>query len=218
MNQTVAQAGTKERILDASERLFAEHGFEATSLRAITTEAGVNLAAVNYHFQSKDALINAVIGRRIGPVNRRRLEMLDEIEAHAGAGPLPVGPVIEAFIRPVLEIPRTGARHFRPMVGRVFTEPEEFVARFFKEHLAHVADRFFAAFRRAQPSLPEPELLWRAHFLIGAMAHTMTGNRLLEHVSKGLCDTNDVDSMVDRFVHVFTAVFQLPLTEAPHAH
>ncbi len=218
MNQTVVQTGTKERILDAAERLFARHGFEPTSLRSITAEAGVNLAAVNYHFQSKDALINAVISRRIGPVNQRRLEMLDEIERRAGDGPLPIDGVIDAFIRPVIEIPRTEARNFRPMVGRVFTEPEEFVSKFFEEHLAHVAARFFAAFRRAAPQLPESELMWRAHFLIGAMAHTMTGNRLLEHVSKGLCDTEDVDSIVDRFVHVFTAVFQLPVKEVQHAH
>src|ERR1700730_14909847 len=87
---------TKDRILDAAERLLAKRQFDATSLRAITAEADVNLAAVNYHFQSKDALIRAVIKRRIGPVNVKRLAMLDAIEQAAGDGPLPIGPVIEA--------------------------------------------------------------------------------------------------------------------------
>src|SRR5437588_10537254 len=115
---------TKDRILDAAEGLLARHGFEATSLRAITAAAGVNLAAVNYHFQSKDALIRAVIARRIGPINEKRLEMLDAIEAAAGDGPLPIAPVIEAFVGPVIEV-RNKAQCFAPIMGRVFNENAE---------------------------------------------------------------------------------------------
>src|SRR5437879_11584596 len=110
---------TKDRILDAAEHLLAKNGFEATSLRAITAEADVNLAAVNYHFQSKDALIRAVISRRIGPINEKRLTMLDAIEQAAGDGLLPLGPVIEAFVGPVIEV-RTKAKSFAPIMVRVF--------------------------------------------------------------------------------------------------
>ena len=78
---------TKDRILDTAERLFARDGFEATSLRSITAEAGVNLAAINYHFQSKEALVQAVIGRRMGPMNDRRLALLDAYEAQAATPP-----------------------------------------------------------------------------------------------------------------------------------
>jgi len=80
----MSHTDTKDRILDVAERLFAEHGFANTSLRSITAEAGANLAAVNYHFQSKDALIQAVFARRLGPLNQARLEMLDAAEARAG--------------------------------------------------------------------------------------------------------------------------------------
>src|SRR5713101_7424555 len=91
-------ADTKTRILDVAEKLFGDKGFDATSLRDITAEAQVNLAAVNYHFQSKDSLIDAVIGRRMAPLTKRRIEMLDE------AGPNPtLEQVIEAFISPLLE-------------------------------------------------------------------------------------------------------------------
>lgn len=216
-NEAQSMVPTKERILDAAERLFARGGFEATSLRAITTEAGVNLAAVNYHFQSKDALLHAVIERRFGPVNRRRIEMLDELEARAGHGNLPLREVINAFVRPVLELARTDARCFAPMVGRVFIENEEFVDRFFRKHLAPIAGRFRRAFGRAVPEIPEVELLWRAHFLIGAMAHTMTASRLLLAFSGGQCTLDDVDAVVERFVHVFTAVFEAPVEEVQHA-
>ena len=91
---------TAERILDAAEELFADLGFDATSTRAITTRAGVNLAAVNYHYGSKDALIEAVFARRLVPLNRERLELLDRVEARAGAGGPAVESIVEAFVRP----------------------------------------------------------------------------------------------------------------------
>src|SRR5271167_2773804 len=101
---------TKTRILDTAEKLFGDKGFDTTSLRDITAEAEVNLAAVNYHFQTKDSLIDAVIGRRIAPVNRRRLEML------AAAGPNPsVEQIVEAFVAPLLE---RGISPMLPMMGR----------------------------------------------------------------------------------------------------
>src|SRR5271168_2133017 len=100
---------TKSRILDSAEKLFGLNGFESTSLRDITREAEVNLAAVNYHFQSKDHLIDAVIARRIEPVNRRRMEMLDA----AGENPT-IEQVLEAFIVPVVEQDVTP---FIPLMG-----------------------------------------------------------------------------------------------------
>jgi len=75
--EALTPADTKTRILNAAEKLFGMNGFDATSLRDITAEAQVNLAAVNYHFQSKDSLIDALIERRILPINQRRFEMLD---------------------------------------------------------------------------------------------------------------------------------------------
>lgn len=203
---------TKDRILDTAERLFARDGIDATSLRTITAEAGVNLAAVNYHFQSKDALIRAVIARRIGPVNEKRLAMLEAVEAAAGDGPLPLPDVIRAFIGPVIEI-KSRATAFAPIMGRVFTENAAFAERFFHDHLEVVAKRFTAAFHRALPGLPREEILWRAFFLIGAMAHTMVLGDLLTMFSGGLCRTDDVDSLVQRLVTVFTAAFQAPQVE-----
>src|ERR1017187_9972164 len=125
---------TKTRILDTAEKLFGQNGFEATSLRDITAEAQVNLAAINYHFQTKDSLIDAVIQRRIEPVNQRRLEMLDS------AGPNPsVEQIVQAFVAPVLERYTTT---MMPLMGRVLATPDVFVMRVFKKHLAGVAARF----------------------------------------------------------------------------
>ncbi|HLG98976.1 MAG TPA: TetR/AcrR family transcriptional regulator [Bryobacteraceae bacterium] len=208
---------TKDRILDAAERLFARDGIEATSLRAITAEAGANLAAVNYHFQSKDALVRAVIARRIVPVNQRRLALLDECEKAAGDGPLPLEGVLDAFVRPVVEIYRTHAREFSPLMGRMYTEPADYIERIYKDHLEAVASRFVQAYQRALPGVPRVEVLWRLHFSMGALAHTMAASRLLQIFSHGECDPSDVEGTLKRLENFMMAGLTAPVPEVQHA-
>ena len=208
---------TKDRILDAAERLFARDGIEATSLRAITAEAGVNLAAVNYHFQSKDALVRAVIARRVVPVNQRRLELLEACERAAGDGPLPVEGVLDAFVRPVVEIYASHAREFVPLMGRIYTEPAEFVEQLYKDHLEQVAMRFIRAYERALPDLPRVELLWRLHFSIGALGHTMGASHILRLLSEGQCDLSDVEETIRRLEAYMLAGLRAPVAEVEHA-
>src|SRR5579864_6509541 len=164
---------TKTRILDTAERLFAAHGFEAASLRAITAEAGVNLAAVNYHFRSKEILIEAVITRRLGPINRRRLEMM------------------EAFFAPVFEAHPHEMGSFLPLMGRMLMVPEQFQRQIFDKHFAAIVRRFEAALDLALPKLPPVERRWRNIFSIGAMTHTLLLSRILPALSQGLCDLSD---------------------------
>ena len=208
---------TKDRILNAAERLFARDGIEATSLRVITAEAGVNLAAVNYHFQSKDALVRAVMARRIVPVNQRRLELLEACERSAGDGPLPLECVLDAFVRPVVEIYGTHAREFTPLMGRMYTEPADYVERMYKEHLEPVASRFVEAYQRALPGVPRVEIMWRLHFSIGALAHTMAASRLLQIFSKGECDPSDVENTLKRLEAFMMAGLRAPVEEVEHA-
>jgi len=203
---------TKDRILNAAERLFARDGFEATSLRAITTDASVNLAAVNYHFQSKEALVQAVIGRRMGPVTAQRLTLLDAYEAEAAGAPVPLEKIIDAFLRPVLEIVGSHAREFAPLVGRLYTEPGDFSERVFKDQFQALAHRFIPAFQRALPGLPLPELYWRLHFSIGAMAHTMGASTMLRVFSRGLCDQSDTQGTLARMKTFVLAGLAAPVT------
>ena len=211
---------TKDRILDSAERLFAHDGFEATSLRAITAEAGVNLAAVNYHFQSKEALVQAVIGRRMGPVNAERLALLDGYEAEAGDAPVPLEKVMDAFLRPVVEMVGSHAHEFVPLIGRLYTEPGEFAERLYKQQFEHMSQRFVPALHRAMPDLPRVELFWRLHFAIGAMAHTMAASKLLKLMSGGLCDVSDVEGTLARvkaFILVgLTAAVPVEVQHATH--
>lgn len=199
---------TKVRILDAAERLIAEHGMEV-SLRAITAGAGVNLAAVNYHFQSKDALIDALIARRFEPVNARRLQLLDAIEARYEGRKLPLDAVLEAFLAPVMEF--SAERHFRPLMGRCFSLPEEVLRRVILKHLKPVSSRFSAALGRAAPDLPETERVWRMIFAIGAMVHVMNWSAMLPAVSGGVLDPSDTKAVTRRVVAFAAAGFRGPL-------
>lgn len=202
---------TKDRILDAAERLFARKGVEATSLRAITAQAGVNLAAVNYHFQSKESLLHAVIARRLDPVNQKRLAMLDACEEAAGAGPLPLEEVLDALLRPVFEMLSGQAKEFTPIMGRIFTESVELTEQVFEKHLAHIAHRFLPAFQRALPDLPPVELLWRLQFVYGVMAHTMGAGRIVQFISKGQCDATDVEGTMSRVETFLLAGLRAPV-------
>jgi AcrR family transcriptional regulator len=197
----IERTDTKTRILDTAEKLFGENGFDSTSLRDITARAHVNLAAVNYHFQSKDSLIDAVIQRKIEPVNRRRLEMLD------AAGPNPtVEQVVEAFVGPVLERDMTS---MVPMMGRVLATPD-FLMRMFKKHLAGIAQRFEQAMAAALPELTPTERMWRLIFMAGTMAHVLSWSHVLPEMTGGLCDPTDRKAVTARVVRFVAAGLRAP--------
>ena len=164
---------TKERILEAAEELFVQRGFAATSLRAVTSAAGVNLAAVHYHFSSKEGLLEAVVHWRIAPVNQDSLKRLERLEARVGAETPSVEEILEAYLAPVLttwqdqpSVPR--------LVGRLYGEPHSLVHPLLEREFGDLGRRFLATLIRAIPSVDPEELSWRFHFTIGAMVHMVT--------------------------------------------
>ena len=196
---------TKVRILDAAEKLFGMNGFEATSLRDITSAADVNLAAINYHFHTKDSLIDAIVARRIEPVNKKRFELLE------AAGPNPtVEQILTAFMAPVMQVK---ADVIAPLMGRILSNPELFAERVFQKHLAPVSQRFVEALSKALPELPPSELLWRLYFSAGVMTHTMLWGRILPKITNGVCDISDREAVVDRAVRFVTAGFRAPASK-----
>lgn len=192
---------TKTQLLDAAERLFAERGLTGASLRAITSAAGANLAAAHYHFGSKEALARAVITRRVGPVNQRRLALLDALE-EAGNRP-GVDDLVRAFVRPVLEMGRGNKEsrgHIAQLFGRAFTAPEAVLRGLLRDELKDVLMRFQAAFARALPQLEAEERLWRFHFMIGAMAHVVSGSDQITEMTGGACDLSDSERVLELMV------------------
>jgi AcrR family transcriptional regulator len=169
-------SGAKKRILDAAEALFADKSFHATSLRDITTAAEVNLAAVNYYFGSKEALLDAVLERRLGPINTERLQMLDSARMQAGGGDLDLASVLRAFLLPPFrKVSLFGAQgaKFLQLMGRMHSETHSDLRQRFIRHFDSVLNEFTHAFRQALPELSAEEVLRRMHFVIGAMAHTL---------------------------------------------
>ena len=203
---------TKELILDTAERLFAENGIDAISLRTIISEAGVNLAAIHYHYGSKNLLVKEVFGRRIRPVNRQRLMLLDDCEARAGEGPLPIEDVLRAFFSPAIRLRHDKERGhiFMCLCGRFWAEVSGKMQAEFEELFREVIRRFLAAFHRALPHLSEKEIFWRVHFAVGGMVHTMVHSEWLARMSGGLCHPSDVEETIQQLVSYAAAGFSAP--------
>jgi AcrR family transcriptional regulator len=160
---------TKQRILDATEELFGEYGYAATSLRQIISRAQVNLAAIHYHFGSKQDLLDQVVMRKAGPMNERRMKLLDLFETEAAPESASVEKIIEAFVSPAILIEKSP--DFLKLMGRIYAEGlgQGIIQRNFQP----ILDRYVSALRRALPEMSMKELLWKAHFTLGAMAFTL---------------------------------------------
>jgi AcrR family transcriptional regulator len=165
---------TRSRILDVAEDLFGERGLDRVSIRDITSKAKVNLAAINYHFGSKDDLIAAVFDRRIIPVNKARLAALDAAERAAGRHGPKLETILEAFIRPAVqcsvERPKGGSA-FSKLFGRCLSEPSPEVETLLKKQFEPLSRRMNAALAKALPNLSKSEIFWRMKFTFGALHH-----------------------------------------------
>jgi len=172
----MAATTTREIILSTAEGLFADQGLAGTSLRGITTDAGVNLAAVNYHFGSKEGLIQAVFRRRLDALNTERLGRLERVEATAGDGKPHLRAALEAFIVPALEMshdPEHDGVVFMRLLARVMSERDRALRAFLADRYGHVIKRFADVLGRALPELSDEDLFWRLNFVVGALTYSM---------------------------------------------
>ena len=212
----LTQTDTKQRILDAAERLFAWDGFHSTSLRTITRKADVNLAAVNYHFGSKEALLEAVFERRLVPLNHVRIERLEAVRDEAkrhGQRPEPKE-VLRAFIEPTLAFREStaGASEFSTLIGRAIIDPDDTVRKIFLHHIENVFHLLHETLQDALPRLSPDQLFWRLQFALGAMGH-MIHMRTVGHAAQRTgkfkcapegvateCDASTMTNMLLEFV------------------
>ena len=210
-------AATKVRILDAAEVRFMERGFDATSLREITAAAEVNLAAVNYHFGTKEDLFQTVLTRRLDPMNLQRLDLLSRLEAGAAPHPLSCDEILSALLIPPLKLardPARGGKDFLRLLGRAYADPAPFIRRFLSEQYAPMIARFKAAFGRALPHLPKRELSWRLHFIMGALSYTLAGTDALKLIAELNPHESDNDEILLRRLAPFLlAGLQAPLLD-----
>ena len=177
---------TRQRILDAAERLFMENGYEGTSTRMVTSAAAVNLAAVNYHFGSKEALMQEVLRRRLATLNQERLRVLDEAESQAAGAPLKPSQIVDGLFGTLLRMADAegpGGRICQRLIGRTLTEPADFIRTFLAAEYADVLERYKAALFRALPDVPRAEIVWRFHFMLGATSYAIAGTDALQLVT-----------------------------------
>jgi len=210
------QHETRTRILDSAEELFMQHGFEATSMRVLTSKAGVNLAAVNYHFGSKHALIEAVFRRRLDPMNAARIAALDELEASGRA--LDAEAIIRAFVGPslrMIEDARGGGRNFIRLLGRTYTEPAKSIRQLIGQMYAPTMQCYKSALERALPHMPREELVWRMHFMFGTLSYTLAATDTVQLIAG--CkpeDRYDARLLEDRLTSFLAAGLTAPLKQS----
>lgn len=190
---------TKERLLDAAERLFGERGFRATSIRDIAAAARANLGAVNYHFGTKEELTRAVLARRLGPLNGERLRLLDRAESRARGRAVRLEAILDAFITPTIRLFREN-RPFMTMLARFHVEPDAEFRRFYIAQFDELIRRFTAALRRALPGVAVSEIFWRMGFVVAAMEQTWMCGDDMEVASGGLCRLDDDRGLVARLI------------------
>lgn len=185
MSFTDSGKDTATRILDAAEVLFVEFGFEATSLRMITQRAAVNLAAVNYHFGSKEVLYQGVVSRRLAPYNQ---ECIDELRCAQAATDevLSVADVVGAFLRPAIRLSKDPARGgiiFIRLMSRAFAEPHDALRDMLPKLYSDVLDCYQGALAKALPHLSAHEVSWRLQFAMGTIFYAFAGNDVTRMMS-----------------------------------
>lgn len=201
---------TLDRILIAAESLFAEQGYDGTTLRQITRRAKVNLAAVNYHHGDKESLYLEILRRRIQPINQMRLARLDEAEQQAGDQPVPLDTLMEILAGPLFDLyagPDENGRSGARLIGRALVEPLPFMETFLTGEFQPWLARFGQALRRHAPALTPEDFLWRFSFVIGALQHTLATLHRMKGLTRGICRDNDHAAALTRFIQFATGVF-----------
>lgn len=201
----MSQPDTKQRLLDAAEYLFAAEGFHSTSLRAVTGKAKANLAAVKYHFGSKEALLEAVLKRRLVPLNQvrqERLEALGMTARQSGVRP-PTEAVLRAFIEPTLAFRDSGpgAEAFLQLVGRAIAEPDDTIRNLFMQLMKPLFLLIYDTLGEALPDLSDTERFWRLHFSIGALSHAMCLVGRFQIMPEGVAPRPDADELTTMLVN-----------------
>jgi AcrR family transcriptional regulator len=169
------------------------------------------VAAVNYHFGSKQELLRALIERRVGAANQQRLELLDRLESAPSGRTPSVEELLDALLRPVFEESRGAG--MRSVTALLFAEPLEIKAPLIAEIFGGIVQRFSAALARALPEVPEPVLRQRFPFVIGCMIHMISGHGDIEFPGGELRETPPADELLERMVPFLAAGLRAPVAD-----
>jgi AcrR family transcriptional regulator len=210
---------TADRILDVAEEMFAQQGYHAVSARSITRACEANIAAVHYHFGSKQVLLEEIFARRSGAINQARLALLAQCAEQPSRPPL-LEQILEAYLRPSFALPSgdEGARRFMRLRSVIAHEQAELSRN-------ATSQRFFDAIAAAAPHLSSGDVYWRFHFLLGTQYYTLSNPGRIQALSGGACDPADLNAALVEMIAFAAAGFraapcdrsQLSFTPPPSA-
>jgi AcrR family transcriptional regulator len=207
---------TRKRLLEAAELLFIESGYDAMSLRQVTARAHANLAAVNYHFGSKEALMQELLSQRLDRLNLERLQLLSAYEQQWPENTDPAAVFGMLFI-PAFRISHenVGGKSFMRLLGRVYSDRSPFIRSYLQEHYRPIFGRFFEAFSRTLPQLPRNELGLRLHFGLKALSGILAGEdmqKLIDDLSMG--ETINDSELLARLISLISPILTAPFGSA----
>lgn len=205
---TVPESGAKRKLLEAAEELFAEKGFEAVSVRDITTLAKTNVASINYHFGSREGLLTLVMMRYLTPVNEERIARLETLERKWSGKSVPLEELIDALVRPLVGQVRKSElseRLFYKLMGRIFAQQGDGLPPQIEDQLRQVLQRFTRSFSKSLPTVPADDLAWRIHFMVGGMIHLLTQQDVLQRLTNGVAGTPPMETTLGRFMRFAAA-------------
>jgi AcrR family transcriptional regulator len=203
---------TPERILATAEEMFAEQGYWGVSLRSITRASGVNIAAIHYHFGSKQELLERIFEKRCAPMNAERFRLLAECREGPDRPPL-LEQILEAYLRPSFIWPSDpdGARRFLRLRAVLSHEHETLAADLISRHFNEVSRTFMRAIVDVLPQFTEEEVFWRFQFLLAAQYYTLSNPGRIVILSEGKCDPSDAEESLRHMVPFCAAVFRAPV-------
>ncbi|NIB41283.1 TetR/AcrR family transcriptional regulator [Pseudomaricurvus alkylphenolicus] len=206
----MGQSDTIERILGAASALFAERGYTETSLRTITSTANVNLAAVNYHFGSKKALIQAVFARFLTPLADHLEKALDKRIAAKGEEALCVDELIDALFSSLLATTRDLGENqdqFMRLLMLAYTQSQEHLRHFIIAEYGQHYSRFTGLLREAMPEVKPEVFYWRLYFMLGASVFTLSSFDSIRNILKADFDKDSsVEDAVNLLVPAITGM------------
>ncbi|WP_029236094.1 TetR/AcrR family transcriptional regulator [Vibrio coralliilyticus] len=197
---------TKEKILDVAEALFAEHGFNDTSLRTITSKAGVNLASVNYHFGDKKTLVRAVLNRYLEAFMPAVQDALINLNLNESYEMADVFESLRGPLRALNDVRPNGTSRFMLLIGRGYTDVQGHLRWFITTRYQDVLSLFTQSVMKANPKLSQEELFWRLHFTLGTCVFTMASSQALMEIAENAYGKQmDAKSVVDQLIPYLAA-------------
>lgn len=204
------KVATRKRLIDAAARLFALHGYNGLTMRSVALDAQANIAAANYHFGSKDAMVMEMLRERVQPINERRLELLNQAKNNQAGRPLTTHQIFHSLIFPIGEEISKSTKSrcsLAQLVARTFTEPVHFIEKMHQRFFSQIADIYYLELSLVYPNAPAREIYWHLHLAVSSMLGALAQHRRLNDFSRGHCAENDVGAMITRLIQFITHGF-----------